>query len=266
MREQERLGTLRRELQRHGIWGQRAQRLLEEWSDHVRDDAAGRVAEGALPAVAEAASWQALGESHLLAAHAARELNSASWAGRHPWIAGLFLPACGCLGLSTMIVLSGCCLHSLAYDASGNFVGWNMMLCWKYTFNWLPLLASGVWLAWMARRMPGGWKLFWISAITLTFCSTTWQMVLVPPLHGPGSGSLTVTGHGVLGLLAGGVGALLKPEWLPNNFWRDEVMDLHLWFQLAVMLLPLVLRRSGVMARLSSKPDTSERQTEASPG
>jgi len=165
-----------------------------------------------------------------------------------------------------MIVLSGFCLRSLAFDASGNFVGWNLMRCWKYTFNWLPLLASGVWLAWLARRMPGGLKLFWISAFTLTFCATTWQMDLIPPLHGPGSGSLTVTGQGVPALLAGTVGALLKPEWLPKHFWRNEVMDVRLWFQLVVMLLPLILCGSGVMARLSSKPGTSERQTEASPG
>ncbi len=107
--------------------------------------------------------------------------------------------------------------------------------------------------------MPGGWKLFWISALTLTLCSTTWQMDLVPPLQGPGSGTLLVTGRGLPALLAGAVGVLLKPEWLPRNFWRNEIMDLHLWFQLAVMLLPVLLYRSGIMPRRSAQRETAER-------
>jgi hypothetical protein len=78
MCEEERLAALRRELRRYGIWGTRAQRLLEEWSDHVRDAAADRIAAGALPTTAEAEAWQALGEARQLAAHAARELNAAS--------------------------------------------------------------------------------------------------------------------------------------------------------------------------------------------
>ena len=106
--------------------------------------------------------------------------------------------------------------------------------------------------------MPGGWKLFWISTLTLTFCATTWLMDLVPPLQGPGSGSLSVAAHGVPALLAGAVGVLLKPEWLPRNFWRNEIMDLHLWFQLAVMLLPVLLCRRGVMAWPSAQAETSE--------
>ena len=94
---------------------------------------------------------------------------------------------------------------------------------------------------------------------TLTFCATTWQMDLVPPLQGPGSGTLLVTGHGVPALLSGAVGVLLKPEWLPRNFWRNEIMDLHLWFQLAVMLLPVLLYRGGIMPRRSAQPKTVER-------
>jgi hypothetical protein len=162
------------------------------------------------------------------------------------------------------IAFAGLWLRSAAFDEAGRLINWNAMLGWQYTFNWLPLLASGIWLAWLARRMPGGWKLFWISAFTLMFCATTWQMNLVPPLHGPGSGTLIVTARGLPGLLAGGAGALLKPEWLPNNFWRDEVMDLHLWFQLGVMLLPWLLYRRGIMARLSAQSETSgDRRQEA---
>jgi hypothetical protein len=75
-------------------------------------------------------------------------------------------------------------------------------------FNWLPWLLSITWLAWIAARMPGGWKLFWITAVALTLSSTAFHMNIKPPLNGPGSGAINVVGSGPGGLLLVGMAKL----------------------------------------------------------
>ena len=248
MREQEHIAALRRALRRQGVWGRRARWLIEEWTEHVREEVAHRIAQGVSADAAEKEAWLVLGDSPTLAAHAARELNSSTWSGRHPWLAGLALPASVVAGLFIALLLYGFYLSATIFDAAGHLTNWSALVCWQYAFNGLPLLLAGLWLAWLAARMPGGWKLFWISAITLTLCTTTWWMSLTPPLHGPGSGCLTIKAHGLLGALVGLAGA----PWLPDHAWREQLWQVSPWFQLGVLLLPIILGRRGGTARRAS--------------
>jgi len=65
-----------------------------------------------------------------------------------------------------------------------------VLQCWAQAVNWTPWLLSVAWLAWVAARMPGGWKLFWATALTLAFFSPSIRMLVTPPLHGPGTGQI----------------------------------------------------------------------------
>ena len=207
MREASMISELRLALRRQGVWGARTERLLQEWTDHVREDMAQRLEEGSAPEAARDAAWQALGIPNVLAARAGRELARASWMGRHPWLAGLTLPAFACFALMIATLFLPAWIASQFWDIealertrpASLLTG---LMCWQAIINWLPWLLSMAWLAWIAVRMPGGWKHFWITAVVLTICSTSVWMSIRPPLHGPHSGSLTVYGSGILGLIA----------------------------------------------------------------
>jgi hypothetical protein len=56
MREESFVFKMRAALHRQGVWGSRSARLLQEWTDHVREDVTHRVEEGADPVSAEAAA------------------------------------------------------------------------------------------------------------------------------------------------------------------------------------------------------------------
>lgn len=212
MREESFVFKMRAALGRQGVWGSRAERLLQEWTDHVREDVIHRVEEGADPVSAEAAAWRALGSPDELAAHAARELAAGTWIGRHPWLAGLVMPVL-VLGLTLATVLfGGAWLGGLILNTAQQQFNLSILEWWARTFNWLPWLLAMAWLAWVAVRMPGGWKLFWITAVALTLCSTAFQMNIKPPLNGPGSGQLNVLLSGPGGLLLGGIARLFAGE------------------------------------------------------
>ena len=56
MREESFVFKMRAALRRQGVWGSRSARLLQEWTDHVREDVTHRVEAGADPVSAEAAA------------------------------------------------------------------------------------------------------------------------------------------------------------------------------------------------------------------
>jgi hypothetical protein len=201
-------------LRRQGVWGPRAKRLLQDWREHVDEDTARRLETGAGPDAARAAAWQALGSPNVLAAKAGSELASGSWLGRHPWWGGLVLPLVAWMTLVAAIFALPVWILSLFEDMEAlektNPASFHVALaCWQVIFNWLPWLAAMAWLARIAVRMPGGWKLYWITAIVLTiFASSTWMVVHLPG-HGPRSGSLYVMAIGLLGIIIKAVADLL---------------------------------------------------------
>jgi hypothetical protein len=178
---------------------------MQEWTEHVRDDAAQRIEKGADPDAAEEAAWKALGEVDVLTASAVRELAQASWLGRHPWLGGMAMPFLGWVVVLAAVLFLSAPVIGWLVDHDTNSPRLNALLvCWQYVFNWLPWLVAVSWLARIARRMPGGWKLFWITAITLSVLSPSLRLWIVPRSHGPGTGQiLFFWPTGLLGCLAG---------------------------------------------------------------
>jgi hypothetical protein len=240
MRETTVLSELRAALRRRGVWGERAERLIQEWTEHVRDDAAHRVERGADPGAARDAAWHALGSPDVLAVSAGRQIAGASWMGRHPWLAGLALPVLAWLAVVAAVLFTpALILHVLpqvvdvARMNPARFLP--VLGCWQQAFNWLPWLVSAVWLAWLAVRMPGGWKLFWITAIVLTLFSTSLWMTIMPPSRGPHSGAIYFFPTGPFGMIANflfrvlGYGAMIGPRVAhPPYLWT--------WIQTAILL------------------------------
>jgi hypothetical protein len=247
MREDSNISERRAALRRQGVWGSRAERLLHEWGDHVQDDIAHRVESGVDPAEAEAAARHALGTPADLATHAARELAAGLWLGRHPWVAGLAIPVLVWLLTVAALLFGGLWLCGLLAEPDARHVSLTMVEGWQRIFNWLPWLLSMSWLAWMAGRMPGGWKLFWVTTVVLTLCSTAIHLHVKPPLNGPGSGSVEMDASGPGGFLFDGTVRLLGgpgargPEpmqWLGPLHWSMA------WFQSALLFV------GGLMLRL----------------
>jgi hypothetical protein len=50
------ISELRTALRRRGVWSARAERLIQEWAVHVRDDTAQRIEKGADPDAAQEAA------------------------------------------------------------------------------------------------------------------------------------------------------------------------------------------------------------------
>jgi hypothetical protein len=201
------IAELRMALRRQGVWGARAERLMQDWTGHVREDAVRREEEGSAPEAARDAAWRALGSPDMLAATAARELVRSSWLGRHPWLGGLALPALGWIAVVAVVLCAPAPLISLLVDHDPLHADPSTlsatMVSWQQAFNWLPWLLSMAWLARIAARMPGGWKLFWVTAIVLALCSPSVHMTVIPRLHGPGSGKiLFFWPTGLLGMIA----------------------------------------------------------------
>jgi hypothetical protein len=192
MHEDSNISKMRAALRRQGVWGSRAERLLQEWADHVRDDVAHRVESGVEHVVAETAAWSKLGTSGDLATHAARELTGGLWLGRHPWVAGLAIPVLVWLLTVAALGFGGAWLLGPRPDSDAHDVNLAMLEWWPRVFNWLPWLLSLSWLAWMAGRMPGGWKLFWITTVVLALFAPALHMSVDPPLNGPGSGFINL--------------------------------------------------------------------------
>jgi len=233
MREATTISELRAALRRRGVWGARAERLLQEWTEHVRDDAARRVEHGAETTAAEEAAWQALGSADVLAVSASRELARASWLGRHPWLGGLALPVLG--WIVAIIAMVGIPL-TIAF-----FLGWAdapdpakffpAFQCWAQMINWLPWLFAMAWLAWIAARMPGGWKLYWITAVVLTLCAPAVKLNVQPPSHVPHSGVIFLSFYdGIPFLISSAIqNALLHMPYIGPWFqdWVDAWLNAH---------------------------------------
>jgi len=204
MREADLISEMRRALRRQGIWGARAERLLQDWSEHVRETAAQRMADGADSETANQAAWHALGAPQVLAAQAAREMAQGSWLGRHPWLAGLCLPLAGWLLVMTIALFTAGPLLA----PSGAAPRPAALATLEMAVDWVPWLLASVWLAWLIRRMPGGWKLYWISAIVLTLLSTSMICHLEPPGQGPNTGVFILTLDGLPGAIVNQIGNL----------------------------------------------------------
>ncbi len=235
MREVFNISELRGALRRQGVWGSRSKRLLQEWADHVRDDVAHRVESGVDPLIAETAALRALGTPGDLATHASRELASGSWLGRHPWVAGLVIPVLvWLLTIATQVFVA--VVTSVPFADSGTqHVNIEMLHGWSRVFNCLPWLLSISWLARIAWHMPGGWKLFAISTVVLTLCSTALSVQIDPPLNGPGSGSCSIITSGPGGLLLGGTLRLfLGPVAGP---WSGILSGGAAWFLSALIVV-----------------------------
>ena len=226
MREADPISEMRRALRRRGVWGARAERLLQDWTEHVRETAAQRVAEGAAPEAAHQAAWQALGEPSVLAAQAARELARSSWMGRHPWLAGLCLPLAGWLLLMTIAFFAAMALSES--DSAPR----PAITAMEITVHWVPWLLGSAWLAWLVRRMPGGWKLSWISAVVLVFLSTSMIWQIKPPTHGPGSHANGGPKLGLVNTLGGIPGAMLYALYRPLHLadYNEPPSDRSVYF------------------------------------
>jgi hypothetical protein len=203
MREADLISEMRRALRRQGVWGTRAERLLQDWSEHVRETAAQQVADGADAAAASQAAWRALGAPQVLAAQAARELRHGSWLGRHPWLAGVGLPLAG--WLIFMIIAVFAVALELAPEAAPRPA---TLTALEIGVDWVPWLLACVWLGWLVRRMPGGWKLYWISAVVLALLSTSMICQIKPPTDGPNTGVFLITLGGVPGAIVNQIGNL----------------------------------------------------------
>jgi hypothetical protein len=95
------------------------------------------------------------------------------------------------------------------------------------------------WLARIAVRMPGGWKLYWITAIVLTaFAPSIWTVVHWPQ-HGPQNGSVMFYVVGVLGVfIKAAVG--LFGDTARIGSWAD-------WFR-GICAHPIPLIQTATMA------------------
>lgn len=196
---------LRRALRREGIWGQRATRLLQDWTDHVHESTAQRIADGAPAEAAERAAWQALGAPHILASQAAQQLAQASWLGRRPWLAGLLLPLAGWLACITIFVLVVLFILFDLGDSHPWLVSPGALRTSELVFNWLPWLLSLAWLVRLTRTLPGGWKHYWITAATLTLVAPSLFLEFHPPFpHFPGYFAVGTAGlpGAIIGIIA----------------------------------------------------------------
>ena len=254
MRESDIISELRAALRRRGVWGARAERLLQEWTEHVRDDAAQRVENGAGPEAAQEAAWRALGRANVLAASAACQLARASWLGRHPWLGGAALPVF--LWLAAMIAII--VVPGLILMGIGNLPAMRdarfpdaVFVCWQQVFNWLPWLLCLAWLARIGTRMPGGWKLYWITAMVLTIFPNLVQMGVNPQLSVPHARYAICFGgfpFGILGAAYHGLFHLLDlfpafDAWI--DLWPEPRMRLvpsqaAQWIQPALMMLAAI--------------------------
>jgi hypothetical protein len=99
------------------------------------------------------------------------------------------------------------------------------------------------WLAWVARRMPGGWRLLGMTTGVLALCSTALHMSIQAPVSGPGSGQLMVGVQGPGGLLVAVLARLLGGSGFGT--WSDSVSGPFAWAQSAVLLIGEILVRLG---------------------
>jgi hypothetical protein len=161
-------------------------------------------------------------------------------------------------GLTLATVLfGGAWLGGLLSGPPAQQVNLALLEWWARTFNWLPWLLSMAWLAWIAARMPGGWKLFWITAVALTLCSTAFQMNIKPPLNGPGSGALNVAVSGPGGLLLGGIARLLAGEAVGP--WSGILSGVTQWVQSLLLVAGsmLVKMLAGARPKVRSRMQVS---------
>jgi hypothetical protein len=261
------LTELRVALRGQGVWGSRAGRLMNDWQEHVDEDTAQRVEKGAEPHVAREAAWQALGSPNVLAVKAGCELANGSWLGRHPWVGGAVFPLMGWVAL----ICATCALFFWIMPVFGGFEALGkegpptaahiVLVSWQRTMNWVPWLAAMAWLARIALRMPGGWKLYWITSIVLTAFAPSIWIVVHWPQHGPQNGSVMFHVVGVLGVFIKAAVALFG-DGARIDSWAD-------WFR-GLCAHPMPLVQTPVMALGSiafyGRMSGSYRQAAATPG
>jgi hypothetical protein len=142
---------------------------------------------------------------------------------------------------------------ALLFRPGANSIGsdrlFAVLVYWQAVFNWLPWFLSVAWLGRIAARMPGGWKLFWVTAVVLTLCSTSLHMAVTPPLHGPGSGMLMINTSGILGMVAMAIVHVLGLDAVFGS-WNQvmNVTQVVSWIQTGLMILGVMAFRIKTMS------------------
>lgn len=245
---------LRRALRCEGIWGARGERLLQEWTDHVYESAAQRIADGAPASSAEQAAWEALGEPDVLAASAARQLTRASWLGRRPWLAGLVLPLLAWSLVIVGLLYGGSMLLATLLDSHPWIADASCVRACELFAQWTPWLLSLAWLARLARTLPGGWKHYWITATVLTLLTTSAfiHIQLYPPAH-TGPQLVMTAGAMFTGILGAIVNTILYCTHIFPGITHVDVFNSVIpWIQTAISAAGLLAFRAWSLSVLSA--------------
>jgi len=230
MLEQTFLKEVRRALFLHGVWGRESRAIVEQLSDHFHEARAERIENGEVPEVAEKNAIAALGTASVIAETASTQLRRESVFTRHPWMfagGGFFLLTYGLWFLVFAGVMTSLSGFSVTNPDGSLFAR-------VLTANWLPfLIACGVLAVW-SRRSYGSWKSLFIASAAIGLAASTPLLVsIIPPLNGPGSGSVAVAAVGWLGLV---MKAFIQSPDIP--FFQLSIASLAIHVKL---FLPIVI-------------------------
>jgi hypothetical protein len=175
-------------LAKRGVLGSRAGGLLEEWNDHLETEIEKLMASGERREIAGSQACEALGEPAALADRAARQLNRATWQGRHPWLsAGIIFVALAFLSMALIDGFASMLIEAKLWENIHPRTIWNLGAC----ISTAPWVFGLVWLAWYARKMPAGWKGFWVVSGLVGLGLNVLNFAASPPLNGPGTGVMS---------------------------------------------------------------------------
>lgn len=230
MLEQTFLNEVRHALFRQGVWGRESRNIVEQLSDHFHEARDERIEDGEVPEVAEKNAIAALGAPAAIAETASSQLRRESVFTRHPWVfagAGFFLLTYGLWFLVFAGVMTSLSGFSVTNPDASLFT--RVIIA-----NWLPfLIACGV-LAFWSRRSYGSWKSLFIASAAIGLAASTPLLVsIIPPLNGPGSGSVAVAAVGWLGLV---MKAFIQSPDIP--FFQLSLASLAIQVK---MFLPIVI-------------------------
>lgn len=181
-----------RELTRHGMIGSNRSALLEEWKDHLQTKTESLLESGHSQEEAEVQACELLGVPEELAELAAMQYHRASWQGRHPWLSAAVI------GVALFFISLFACLFvfgaMLEFSVQPDNLSPASLQTLLLLMNWLPWTLGMGWLVWHARRMPAGWKGFWVVTTWVVLCFSSLSIVV-------SSGGNGVTFNGLPGVL-----------------------------------------------------------------
>ncbi|MGI9239972.1 MAG: hypothetical protein ACR2RV_04180 [Verrucomicrobiales bacterium] len=177
----------RRTLVLRGVIGKRATALLDEWHDHLECEIENLTASGQPRDESYRQACKALGEPEVLADRAAKQLARATWRGRHPFVSssmiGLLMVFVSLLGMN----LGGTVLiETKVWEHLRPAAVQDLVAC----IGSLPWVLGLAWLAWQARKLPAGWRGFWITAAFAGLILNLPKFYFYPPYNGPLTGTL----------------------------------------------------------------------------